>query len=568
MRSRVWIPVALVALISCAAPLNYTRMDGPRYTGCGDDTRFNWSPRTGNLGEEAVRWPETPSDSSELRVASFNIQFSKRIDEAIALIGGTPALSGADILLLQEMDERGVRRIASEFGYCWVYYPATVHPRTRRRFGNAILSRFPFVEDHKVLLPHLGQFGKTLRIAVGATVDVHGIPVRVYSLHLATLMELGPERRRDQARAVVEDAAGFRGPVLVGGDFNEYDLGEVFTEAGYDWMTRDIGRTTDLAALDHFFVRDLTAAPGSAVGKVPDEVGASDHLPIWARFLLPEGERACDCAPGPDPKEALRAATAVFQGNVIGLAFSEGGVDTANGSNDGPGSEGEMVRYRFLVEKTWKGAVPDTLLVYSRRNQDNCGFPFFLGNDYLVYCTRRDSTAGVTWPSETEFPVLVTDACTRTCHLSEAAEDLAGLGLPRSMSLERERILIRKLQGRDTRSLETVPGGEMEQALYSFFHRWLETPPEPFPFDPAYLPVLRGVTVFLEDNIRAAAGEETEAAVAAARAAPTDAIGLDHPIRIVDVTEVLGGGYSSLVVLEGGGGRRLTVIKRVTRLNR
>jgi endonuclease/exonuclease/phosphatase family metal-dependent hydrolase len=281
---------------ACVGPLNYTNPDGPRFTGCGDDVSVSWHPLSGRRGPGGAaassRLPASASDpressSNELRIVSFNIKFSEQIDRAIALLQDDPSLREADVLLLQEMDEPGVRRIARAFGHCWVYYPATLHPQSRRHFGNAILSRYPIREDHKVLLPQLGQFGRTQRIATAATLDVKGTAVRVYSVHLATMVELGPKRRADQARAIVDDAARFEGPVLVGGDLNAKGLGEVFVQAGYDWSTRDLGKTTKVSSIDHFFVRGLTPASGQSVGKSPDSRGSSDHVPIWARLKSP-----------------------------------------------------------------------------------------------------------------------------------------------------------------------------------------------------------------------------------------------------------------------------------------
>jgi endonuclease/exonuclease/phosphatase family metal-dependent hydrolase len=162
-----------------------------------------------------------------------------------------------------------------------------IHPQPGKAFGNAVLSRYPIVEDHKVRLPHMGQFGKTQRIATAATLDVGGTRVRVYSAHLATKVELGPGRRRDQASAVVADAELFSGPVVIGGDMNTWGLGEVFTEAGYQWVTEDIGKTTKLAAIDHFFLKRLEPVNDTAFGKLVDSGGASDHVPIWIRLKKP-----------------------------------------------------------------------------------------------------------------------------------------------------------------------------------------------------------------------------------------------------------------------------------------
>src|SRR6185503_15590650 len=143
-----------------------------------------------------------------------NIKFAEKIDLAIDLLRNDPHLNTADVLLLQEMDKPGAQKIAGALGYCWVYYPAVRHPQSERDFGNAILSRYPFIEDHKILLPHQGRFGRTRRIATAATLDVNGVAVRVYSVHLATWIELGSRSRSDQARAIVADADRFSGPVI------------------------------------------------------------------------------------------------------------------------------------------------------------------------------------------------------------------------------------------------------------------------------------------------------------------------------------------------------------------
>ncbi len=282
------IAIALL-LSSCAPPLNYTNADGPRYTGCAGDASVTWNPRTGGPpdGHAAVA-DAAPAD---LSVVSFNIKFSVEIDRAIALLRGDATLRDADILLLQEMDEPGVRRIGEALGLCWVYYPAVRHPQSGRDFGNAILSRYPFIEDHKVMLPRQGRFGRTRRMATAVTLDVNGVAVRVYSVHLATWIELGPAARREQAMAVVEDAARFGGPLIVGGDLNEKGIGEVFVDAGFDWLTRDIGRTTDIASLDHLFTRRLKAAgPLPVTGRPLDSGGASDHVPVWMRLRAPQPE--------------------------------------------------------------------------------------------------------------------------------------------------------------------------------------------------------------------------------------------------------------------------------------
>jgi endonuclease/exonuclease/phosphatase family metal-dependent hydrolase len=263
--------IALVAamglsLHGCAAPLNYTNPDGPLYQGC-------------DIPQVAA------ADGSDLRVVSFNIQFARHIEQAIDLLTSEPELADADVILLQEMDEAGSERIAKALGMCWVYYPAVVHPKADGNFGNAILSRLPLSDPRKVILPHVASLARTQRIATSARIDVAGRPVRVYSLHVATQVELTAEQRREQVAAVLADAAASGEAAIIGGDLNDSALASSFEAEGYTWLTRGIGRTCKLWSLDHVFTKGLVAS--GPCGKVADNRGASDHRPIWVSVAAP-----------------------------------------------------------------------------------------------------------------------------------------------------------------------------------------------------------------------------------------------------------------------------------------
>lgn len=251
---------------ACAGPHNYVQPSGPRYSEC----------------YEAV------ADTTEIRVVTFNIQFSREIDKAITLLTTAPDLRGADILMLQEMDAAGAHQIAFALGMCYVYYPATIHPSSGRDFGNAILSRWPITNDRKIILPHNGRFGRTQRIAVTGTVTIRGHEIQIYSLHLATWVEVTFNHRKDQARAVLEDAR--RGPhlVIVGGDLNSHDVGDVFSENGFAWPTNHQGRTAKTGDLDHIFLRGLSLVDSTSTGMIRDNEGASDHRPVWIVLRPPE----------------------------------------------------------------------------------------------------------------------------------------------------------------------------------------------------------------------------------------------------------------------------------------
>ena len=56
---------------------------------------------------------------------------------------------------------------------------------------------------------------------------------------------------------------------------------------GYRWPTERVGRTTALFSFDHIFARGLTRpAEAVAAGVVRDNLGASDHRPVWADLDL------------------------------------------------------------------------------------------------------------------------------------------------------------------------------------------------------------------------------------------------------------------------------------------
>src|SRR5260370_42537525 len=99
--------------------------------------------------------------------------------------------------MLQEMDAPATQRIAAAMGMAYVYYPAGVHPRTHRDFGNAILSRWPITADQKLLLPHLGRLRHGQRIATVASIQAATSTVRLYDLRRGPPTGVGSAERRD-----------------------------------------------------------------------------------------------------------------------------------------------------------------------------------------------------------------------------------------------------------------------------------------------------------------------------------------------------------------------------------
>ena len=273
MMPRLLLILCAVLICSCRTGRNYPDAAGPRYA----DTVVAVTARA----------------TDTLRVVSFNIEFARAIDAAIALLRSDSALRAPDILLLQEMDSAGAARVARAFGMAYVYYPAIYHKRARRDVGNAVLSRWRIVEDAKLILPHPSRYAGTHRVATAATLLVGNTRVRVYSTHLGTPADLTGGEREEQLRAIATDAARYD-RVIIGGDLNSDDVGQVALAAGYCWPTRAGPKTATLGRIDHIFVRGL-AGSSARSGTGPSSNGVSDHRAIWSVALIPTaGQASCN----------------------------------------------------------------------------------------------------------------------------------------------------------------------------------------------------------------------------------------------------------------------------------
>jgi endonuclease/exonuclease/phosphatase family metal-dependent hydrolase len=256
---------ATALLAACATARNYPYSEGPLYAGVAT---------------------LTARDADTLKVVAFNVQYAIHVGLTVALLRRSDVLGNPDIVLLQEMDAPGARAIADSLGFGYIYFPAMLDPVTRRDFGNAILSRYPIEDQRKIILPHLGRFIRSQRAVVAATIRVGERRIRVYSVHLATFTEAGPNARRAQLAAVLADADSF--PVVVlGGDFNSGTVPEIALSRGFSWPTRHLGHTEAFWDMDHILLKGLSLADGVATGLVRDNYGASDHKPVWARIVLP-----------------------------------------------------------------------------------------------------------------------------------------------------------------------------------------------------------------------------------------------------------------------------------------
>ena len=109
--------------------------------------------------------------------------------------------------------------------------------------GNALLTRWPVLEDRKIILPERNRFRDMQRAAVAATVSIAGQPVRVYCVHLDTMTGIEGAQRLHQVNTLLADAAPYTRVIVLGDLNNRNQVGRLFTKAGFEWLTRDIGHT-------------------------------------------------------------------------------------------------------------------------------------------------------------------------------------------------------------------------------------------------------------------------------------------------------------------------------------
>ncbi len=235
-----------------------------------------------------------PTGGDRLKVVTYNVCQGRNVEAAIEELRASEPLQGADIILLQEMDEAGTEHIARELGHNYVYYPASVPFLQGRNLGNAILARWPLTQTHKLILPYRHPAIRQSRIAVRATVAVGNWDVVVYSVHVEVHFT-STKHRQAQISALVQDIGPGGGPVILGGDFNTITrrgirgMSGQFARIGMVRASEGSGPTIGVlgvwtAATDHIFTRGFQVLAAGAV----DTARASDHFPVWVELAWPD----------------------------------------------------------------------------------------------------------------------------------------------------------------------------------------------------------------------------------------------------------------------------------------
>jgi endonuclease/exonuclease/phosphatase family metal-dependent hydrolase len=247
-----------------------------------------------------------------IKVVSYNIRWrgGEDLRRLIELFKSDAEVGRATIIGLQEVDRNKkrtgnintARLMADELGmyYAWAAPPPPPTKDSKpqeEETGVAILSVYPLTDVKRFVLPHEGPGGRR-RAAIGATVKIGTMSVRVYSIHAE--IRTSCERRLEQVGAVLEDLKDHHAQIeraIVLGDFNTVTGKDVdattrfFTAAKFStpflnslstWKTFIIE-----LKLDWLWLRNLSPVKHG----IDKKIGLSDHWPLWVEVKLNDGQR-------------------------------------------------------------------------------------------------------------------------------------------------------------------------------------------------------------------------------------------------------------------------------------
>jgi endonuclease/exonuclease/phosphatase family metal-dependent hydrolase len=201
----------------------------------------------------------------------------------------------ADIVVLQEADLRFGQRARTLPGFLveqhsdYVPVPFDVQHDSMGWHGNTIMVRRGIdILAHDIIhIPHLeprGVVSATLRLAAGPEIAVFG-------MHL----DLSGLWRVRQARAITELALAAQRarPTLLAGDLNEWrGRGGCLAEFARHFTLLDCGQSfpsrRPIGRLDRILHGPAIEAVECGVHRSSLAARASDHLPVWAEFRLPD----------------------------------------------------------------------------------------------------------------------------------------------------------------------------------------------------------------------------------------------------------------------------------------
>jgi endonuclease/exonuclease/phosphatase family metal-dependent hydrolase len=269
-----------------------------------------------NLLETGGPSKSTSSTSApaELTIVTYNIRW--RAGDQLKQIANWLKEKQPAVVALQEVDRarqrtgntNTARALAEQLGmfYAWAA-PPPVKATDEEETGVELLSPYPLSNVTRIVLPNQGPGGRS-RVALGATIKIGKLDVRVYSVHAEN--RLAELKKVEQLDAVLADLESLpkSTPAIVMGDFNTWEPAmidrtrDLFTKSGFVTPFPD-GRATfqrnivlfDLELkLDWIWLRGFE----SQTFDIDRAFAVSDHFPLSTTVTLKQnGEPSKDGPP-------------------------------------------------------------------------------------------------------------------------------------------------------------------------------------------------------------------------------------------------------------------------------
>lgn len=228
-----------------------------------------------------------------IRIVSYNIHGGRGIDgvQDYSRIGRFLAERKVDIALLQEMDTRPLQRNTQQDladlldEYFSTLIPSPAVYGQHGWYGNALLTRFPVVFSQTI---DVSQYGRQPRNIQEVILNTGEGLLQILNTHKG----LKRIERREQIKKLgmhLQQASAI--PVIVGGDFNEWQLfSRHLRKLNHLLTPHPVGASFPtrwpFLRLDRFWTRPGDLVQSARVLKTPETRLFSDHYPIEMNISL------------------------------------------------------------------------------------------------------------------------------------------------------------------------------------------------------------------------------------------------------------------------------------------
>ncbi|MBX2999667.1 MAG: endonuclease/exonuclease/phosphatase family protein [Caldilineaceae bacterium] len=236
-------------------------------------------------------------DDSEVSILTFNIQIPE--NENIRPIVAVIEESEADIVAIQELSQAAADEMGAALAAQYPYQ--ALHPQEYAPAGQGLLSRYPILEEsYWSYTEYDWSFGHQ-RVVL----DIHGAPLVLFNTHPVPFYTLARGLRVDYHLLVLLDVMertlAETLPVVLLGDFNITDQSHIYRQISdhYTDAYRAVGKIgfgftypADNRWLPPFVRLDFIFYSEEWTGVSAEawpHSGGSDHAPVLARLILPQG---------------------------------------------------------------------------------------------------------------------------------------------------------------------------------------------------------------------------------------------------------------------------------------